>query len=87
VLAEIDVPATLRDKLGQEMPEYLILGACNPPLASRALATDISIGLLPCVLRADSGHTVVEAVDPLTMLTVTGKPALKPVAFALARRR
>jgi len=89
VLTEIDVQATLREKLGQEMDQYLILGACNPPLARRALATDISIGLLlPCnvVIRADAGQTVVEALDPQTMVTVTGEPALKPVAEEAASR-
>lgn len=89
VLTEIDVQATLREKLGQQMDPYLILGACNPPLAHRALATDISIGLLlPCnvVIRADAGQTVVEALDPQIMVTVTGEPALKPVAEEAASR-
>jgi uncharacterized protein (DUF302 family) len=89
VLTEIDVQATLREKLGQEMGEYVILGACNPPLAQRALAADISIGLLlPCnvVIRADAGQTVVEARDPQTMVTVTGQPSLKPIAEEAASR-
>jgi uncharacterized protein (DUF302 family) len=89
VLTEIDVQATLREKLGQEMGGYLILGACNPPLAHRALAIDTSIGLLlPCnvVVRADAGQTVVEALDPLTMVAVTGEPSLKPVAEEAASR-
>jgi uncharacterized protein (DUF302 family) len=89
VLTEIDVQATLREKLGQEMGEYLILGACNPPLAHQALAIDVSIGLLlPCnvVLRTDSGRTVVEALDPLMMVAVTGEPSLKPIAEHAASR-
>ena len=89
VLTEIDVQATLHGKLGQEMDQYLILGACHPLLAHRALATDISVGLLlPCnvVIRADAGQTVVEALDPQMMVTVTGEPALKPVAEEAARR-
>lgn len=89
VLTEIDVQATLREKLGHEMSGYLILGACNPPLAHRALAADISIGLLlPCnvVIRADAGQVVVEALDPQTMVTVTGEPSLKPVADEAASR-
>ena len=67
VLTEIDVQATLRDKLGEDMEPYLILGACNPPLAHRALAADRRIGLLlPCnvVVRAGAGQTVIEALDP-----------------------
>lgn len=89
VLTEIDVQATLREKLGEETGAYLILGACNPSLARQALATDSSIGLLlPCnvVVRAESGQTVVEALDPMTMLAVTGEPSLKPVAEEAASR-
>jgi uncharacterized protein (DUF302 family) len=89
VLTEIDVRATLREKLGQEMEDYLILGACNPPLAHQALGVDASIGLLlPCnvVVRADAGQTMVEALDPQAMVTITGQPALQPVADEAARR-
>ncbi len=89
VLTEIDIQGTLREKLGEEMQPYLILGACNPPLAHRALATDTSIGLLlPCnvVIRADAGQTIVQALDPQTMVTITGQPALKPVADEAARK-
>jgi uncharacterized protein (DUF302 family) len=83
VLTEIDVQATLRAKLNEEIDPYLILGACNPPLAHRALTADSSIGLLlPCnvVVRVDGGRTVVEALDPDIMVSVTGKPELEPVA-------
>jgi uncharacterized protein (DUF302 family) len=90
VLTEIDVTATMRAKLGEQMEDYVILGACNPPLAHAALSTDRSIGLLlPCnvVVRADdSGHTVVEALDPQVMVTMTGRPELRAVADEAARR-
>ncbi|MFH8451171.1 DUF302 domain-containing protein [Streptomyces fungicidicus] len=83
VLTEIDVTATLKAKLGHHMEDYLILGACNPPLAHRALEADRSIGLLlPCnvVVRREGDHTVVQALDPGTMVTLTGLDALEPVA-------
>ena len=83
VLTEIDVQATLRDKLGQDMEDYLILGACNPPLAHRALEADRKIGLLlPCnvVVRTAGAQTIIEALNPQLMAEVAGQPALKPVA-------
>ena len=89
VLTEIDVQATLRDKLGEQIEEYLILGACNPPLAHRALTADRRIGLLlPCnvVVRAEAGQTIVEALDPQTMVAVTGQRSLQPVADEAAAR-
>jgi uncharacterized protein (DUF302 family) len=89
VLTEIDVQATLREKLGQEMDSYLILGACNPPLAHRAISTDPSAGLLlPCnvVVRRASGQTLIEALDPQVMVSVTGEPALAGVAAEAAAR-
>jgi len=83
VLTEIDVQATLRDKLGQDMEDYLILGACNPPLAHRALDADRKIGLLlPCnvVVRTAGAQTIIEALNPQVMAEVADQPALKPVA-------
>ncbi|MEV5418098.1 DUF302 domain-containing protein [Streptomyces albogriseolus] len=83
VLTEIDVTATLKAKLDHDMEEYLILGACNPPLAHRALEVDRSIGLLlPCnvVVRRDGDHMLVQALDQGTMVTLTGLDALGPVA-------
>jgi uncharacterized protein (DUF302 family) len=84
VLTEIDVSATMKAKLGKEMPPYVILGACNPPLAHQALMIDTSIGLLlPCnvVVRAlDEEHTLVEAMDPDVMVKATEEAALRPVA-------
>ncbi len=89
VLTEIDVQATLRDKLGEEMEPYLILGACNPPLAHRALTADRRIGLLlPCnvVVRTESGQTVIEALDPQVMITIAGEGSLQLVADEAASR-
>ena len=89
VLTEIDVTATFKAKLGEQIEDYVILGACNPPLAHRALAADRSIGLLlPCnvVVRATPAGTLVEALDPQIMATLTGRPELKPVADEAARR-
>ncbi|MFH8729129.1 DUF302 domain-containing protein [Streptomyces termitum] len=89
VLTEIDVQATLEAKLGHAMEPYLILGACNPPLAKRALEADPSIGLLlPCnvVVRAEGDQVVVQAVDPGTMVTLTGLAAMEPVAEEATRR-
>jgi uncharacterized protein (DUF302 family) len=89
VLTEIDVTATLKAKLGHDMEDYLILGACNPPLAHRAIEADRSIGLLlPCnvVVRREGDHTLVQALDPNTMVTLTGLPALQPVAQEAAAR-
>ena len=89
VLTEIDVKATMHDKLAVEMEDYLILGACNPPLAYRALEVDPDIGLLlPCnvVVRADGGTTLVQAIDPQTMVAVTGRSDIKPIADEAAAR-
>ncbi|MEU2999344.1 DUF302 domain-containing protein [Streptomyces sp. NPDC006995] len=88
VLTEIDVQATLKAKLGHDMEPYLILGACNPPLAHQALEADRSIGLLlPCnvVVRSEGDHVVVQAVDPGTMVTLTGLDAMEPVAEEATR--
>lgn len=86
VLTEIDMQATLKTKLDVDMEEYLILGACNPPLAHRAVGVDRRIGLLlPCnvVVRRDpsAGDTViVEAMNPDIMVQVTDEAGLEPVA-------
>ncbi|GAA4406715.1 DUF302 domain-containing protein [Fodinibacter luteus] len=90
ILTEIDLAATLRAKIGAEIPPQVILGACRPPLAHAAVQAEASIGvLLPCnvVVRAgDDGRTVVDAMDPDAMVTVTGNEALAEVA-ADARTR
>jgi uncharacterized protein (DUF302 family) len=83
VLTEIDVQATMREKLGEEVEPYLILGACNPPYAHRALVADSELGaLLPCnvVIYERRGATHVSAVDPVVMLSIADNPALEPIA-------
>ncbi|WP_211244068.1 DUF302 domain-containing protein [Actinospica robiniae] len=73
----------MREKLGEETGPHVILGACNPPLAHRALSADPSIGLLlPCnvVVRGHDDTTVVEALDPTVMGELAGDDRLKPVA-------
>ncbi|HET9116676.1 MAG TPA: DUF302 domain-containing protein [Pseudonocardiaceae bacterium] len=90
-LTEIDVQATLKDKLGQQMEPYVILGACNPQLAHRALDIDRQIGLLlPCnvVVRVTAdGTTLVQALDPQIMVTVPDRGAeLAPIAEEAGRR-
>jgi uncharacterized protein (DUF302 family) len=83
VLTEIDVQATMKAKLGIDRPPYLILGACNPTLAHRALEADPSVGaLLPCnvVLRQDGPETIVEAMDPMAALGIVKRVAVRAVA-------
>ncbi|MGW7210872.1 DUF302 domain-containing protein, partial [Streptomyces sp. NPDC054837] len=86
---EIDVTATLKAKLDHDMEDYVILGACNPSLAHRALEVDRSIGqLLPCnvVVRSDGAGTVVQALAPNTMVALTELDALRPVAEEATQR-
>lgn len=83
VLTTIDVKETLRQKLGREMERYVILGACNPPLAHRALETEREVGLLlPCnvVVREVNGKTRVEIADPKAMLGIVDNRALDELA-------
>ena len=84
VLTDIDVKATLKTKLDVDVRPHRILGACNPPLAHKALQADPDIGLLlPCnvvVRSVDSTTTIVEAIDPQTMRELTGNAAMQPIA-------
>ncbi len=86
VLTEIDVQATLKEKLGESTERYLILGACNPPLAHQALSANKQIGLLlPCnvVVREDEENPAtvhIEAMNPQLMVDVVDDPALLPIA-------
>lgn len=90
VLTEIDVKATLKKKLDIDFRPYVILGACNPSLAHRALSAAPEVGLLlPCnvtLSQADDGAVDVSLVDPMSMLGFVGRPELEPIA-ADARQR
>jgi uncharacterized protein (DUF302 family) len=88
-LTEIDVQATLKQKLGHDTEPYLILGACNPQLAHQALQIEPELGLLlPCnvVVRRHAGTTLVHALDPQVMVQVPQRPELQPIADEAARR-
>jgi uncharacterized protein (DUF302 family) len=89
VLCEIDVRATLGAKLGVELEPYLILGACNPPLAHRALSAELDLGtLLPCnvVVFARDGETHIAAIDPERMLSIVENDELAPIAADVRER-
>ena len=89
VLCEIDVQATLREKLGVDREPYLILGACNPPLAHAALEAEPELGvLLPCnvVVYEHEGETRISAIDAERMLSIVGSAELAPTAAEVRRR-
>lgn len=90
ILSDIDVAATLKKKINKDLPPYRILGACNPPLAARAIELDPSIGLLlPCnvVVREDSGGTVhVEFMDTDVVLQLVQKPGIEELAHDVRQR-
>lgn len=90
ILTEIDIKATLKEKLGVESRPYKILGACNPPFAHKALQAEEEIGLLlPCnviVYINGAGETVVSALDPVVAMQVVDNPALAEVAEAVREK-
>ena len=89
VLCEIDVRATLREKLGIEGEPYLILGACNPPLAHQALEAEPELGaLLPCnvIVYQRDEDTHIAAIDAERMLSIVGNDELAPIAADVMRR-
>jgi len=90
VLTDIDVQATLKKKLGEEMPPYRILGACNPPLAHKAISNEPSIGLLlPCnvlVRQDENGAVHVEFMDPAAVLNLVDNPAVGELASEVKSR-
>lgn len=89
VLTEIDVKRTMQEKLGEQIEPYIILGACNPQLAFRALSGEREIGLLlPCnvVVRALDQGSRVEIADPAMLLGIVGNPELDSVAAEAKQR-
>lgn len=86
VLTEIDVQATLKAKINADFRRYVILGACNPTMAYRALQEELDLGLLlPCnvVLYEEAGGTTVKMMDPVAALGLATNPAIAPVAVAV----
>jgi len=90
VLCDIDIQATLKEKLGEEFRQYRILGACNPPLALDGLTEEIELGaLLPCnviVYETDNGEVMVSAVDPQQLVGIADNDALDSIATEVNER-
>ena len=90
VLTDIDVQATLKAKIGSNVPKYRILGACNPQIAHSALQLENKLGvLLPCnviVREADDGRVEVASIDPVASMERTGNPLLASTAEEVKRR-
>ena len=89
VLTTIDVRETLKSKIGVEFPKYVILGACNPPFAHKALLAEAGIGLLlPCnvIVREEEGKTIVGIFDPMVITKMTQNPALRELAVEIKSR-
>jgi len=91
VLTDIDIRATLKKKLDVDFRPYVILGACNPPLAHRALSAEMDIGLLlPCNVIVYAGDTagtsVIAALDPVSVMELTGREDIRAVAIEVRQR-
>lgn len=90
LMSDIDVAAKMKEKLGKDMPRYRILGACNPPLADKAITAVPDIGLLlPCnvvVRERDDGKVVVGFMDPEAVLSLVGDPQVEPLAMDVKSR-
>jgi uncharacterized protein (DUF302 family) len=89
VLTEIDVAATLKKKLGLDMPPYRILGACNPQFAHKAIEFEPQIGaLLPCnvVVRMEQGRTRIDIMDPQAVLQLVERPEIEGIATQVRKR-
>ena len=90
ILTEIDVKATLKKKIAVDIRPHVILGACNPPIAHKALTTDPGIGLLlPCnvvVAETDDGGSVVSIVKPEAMFKVVNNPGLEPLVSEITSK-
>jgi uncharacterized protein (DUF302 family) len=91
IVSEIDLARTLREKLGVDVPPQVLLGACNPELAHRALQLEPDIGLLlPCTVAVRAAelptHTTVTALDPVAALGITGRDDLEPLALTVRER-
>ncbi|SRR5579875_107043 len=89
VLCQIDIQAKLKEKLGVESPRYVILGACNPPLAHQALTEDVNLGLLlPCnaIVYEHHGQTYAGVVDAMKLLSVTGHPQMEALTRQVTER-
>jgi uncharacterized protein (DUF302 family) len=89
IMSEIDVKKTLKEKLGADFDNYVILGACNPPFAFKALQAERDIGLfMPCnvIVYEDKGKVFVASVKPTLAMSMTGNPALAPLADEVEKK-
>jgi uncharacterized protein (DUF302 family) len=89
VISKIDIGQKLREKLGIEFRKYVILGACNPPLAFKALSAEENIGLmLPCnvIVYEKAGKTAVGVIRPSAMMSMVGNPALNEIAAVVEEK-